>query len=108
MVAIRLSGKCPDCNDKLVRRERRSDGAPFLGCNSYPACGFTEPLDSWLAGIANEVAKLQTELAQLKKAPAVPKKVVAANADVEALRTRLDAVEGLVAELQDNLNLLFQ
>ena len=30
--------KCPKCGAPMVRRRRRSDGAPFYGCSQYPAC----------------------------------------------------------------------
>jgi len=30
--------RCPRCGSAMVRRERRSDGAPFLGCSRYPEC----------------------------------------------------------------------
>lgn len=32
---------CPQCNNKMRRRLRKSDGAPFWGCIAYPACSGT-------------------------------------------------------------------
>jgi hypothetical protein len=34
---------CP-CGGSVVRRNRRSDGTPFLGCSSFPGCRRTWPL----------------------------------------------------------------
>jgi hypothetical protein len=31
---------CPRCGRQLVRRRRRRDGRPFLGCSGYPGCRF--------------------------------------------------------------------
>lgn len=37
------SDRCP-CGGTWVRRQRRSDGRPFLGCSAFPACRRTRPL----------------------------------------------------------------
>jgi ssDNA-binding Zn-finger/Zn-ribbon topoisomerase 1 len=33
---------CPKCGAPMVRRERRSDGLPFLGCSRFPKCKTTK------------------------------------------------------------------
>ena len=35
---------CPRCGDAMVRRIRRSDGTPFLGCSRFPQCRGTRQL----------------------------------------------------------------
>lgn len=37
------SDRCP-CGGTWVRRQRRADGRPFLGCSAFPACRRTRPL----------------------------------------------------------------
>jgi hypothetical protein len=34
-------GTCPRCSAPLVRRRRRRDGRPFIGCSGYPRCKYT-------------------------------------------------------------------
>jgi Nuclease-related domain/Topoisomerase DNA binding C4 zinc finger len=36
-------GRCP-CGGTMVRRTRRADGAPFLGCSRFPKCRRTWPV----------------------------------------------------------------
>jgi hypothetical protein len=36
-------GRCP-CGGTVVRRTRRADGEPFLGCSRFPACRRTWPV----------------------------------------------------------------
>lgn len=67
---------CPKCGARLVRRARKRDGHPFMGCAKYPncnfCCGIEDTLeyhlkerrrkiqleiknhDAWLADIANQ------------------------------------------------------
>lgn len=33
---------CPRCGRQLVKRERRRDGRPFLGCSGFPRCRYTK------------------------------------------------------------------
>lgn len=35
-----IYGNCPRCGCGLVKRSRRSDGNPFVGCSGYPNCKF--------------------------------------------------------------------
>lgn len=35
-----LAGKCPKCGGQLVRRNGKR--GPFVGCNNYPGCRYTE------------------------------------------------------------------
>ena len=35
---------CPQCGSTMVRRERRSDGAVFWGCSTFPTCRGTREL----------------------------------------------------------------
>jgi restriction system protein len=35
---------CPKCGKKMVERRRKSDGTPFWGCKSFPACRGTMPM----------------------------------------------------------------
>lgn len=35
---------CPRCGAEMVRRNRKSDGEPFLGCSTFPKCRGTMPL----------------------------------------------------------------
>lgn len=39
-----MYGTCPRCCGHLVRRIRRRDGKPFLGCGMYPRCRYTRNL----------------------------------------------------------------
>jgi DNA polymerase III epsilon subunit-like protein len=39
--APKQSPRCPECRARLVRRQRRRDGKPFLGCLRFPDCGHT-------------------------------------------------------------------
>lgn len=36
---------CPQCGGKLVKRKNRSTGESFLGCDNYPKCKYTQPLE---------------------------------------------------------------
>jgi hypothetical protein len=38
-----IEGQCP-CGGTIVRRTRRVDGAPFLGCSRFPKCRRTWPV----------------------------------------------------------------
>jgi len=38
------AGPCPDCGGSLVKRWSRN--GPFLGCENYPDCTYTRPLDA--------------------------------------------------------------
>jgi len=38
-------GLCPLCNNSLVKRVRKRDGHPFLGCSAFPRCGYTRNID---------------------------------------------------------------
>src|ERR1035437_4986802 len=35
---------CPDSGSTMVRRERRSDGAAFWGCSTFPVCRGTREI----------------------------------------------------------------
>lgn len=65
--AMRLSGACPDCGAKLVRRERRADKSPFISCSAYPECRFAEGWDPQVAKLAEDVEKLRAALAAARR-----------------------------------------
>jgi ssDNA-binding Zn-finger/Zn-ribbon topoisomerase 1 len=33
--------KCLKCHAFMVKRKRKRDGHPFLGCSNYPVCTYT-------------------------------------------------------------------
>lgn len=35
---------CPICGGRLVRRKRRRDGHPFMGCSNFPRCRHTRSI----------------------------------------------------------------
>lgn len=39
--------KCPTafCNGRLVIRTNKSTGQKFIGCENYPKCKYTEPME---------------------------------------------------------------
>jgi hypothetical protein len=39
-------GSCPRCQGALVRKRRRRDGRPFVGCCRYPLCRYTRDGES--------------------------------------------------------------
>lgn len=47
--------KCPEafCNGRLVVRTNRSTEEQFIGCENYPKCTYTEPIevDDGLMGV---------------------------------------------------------
>jgi ssDNA-binding Zn-finger/Zn-ribbon topoisomerase 1 len=57
--ALAVTGWCPDCDSPLRVRTNRSDGTAFIGCTTFPACRFTQPL---LPALAHRVRQLQDEL----------------------------------------------
>jgi predicted amidophosphoribosyltransferase len=42
----KLPDSCPECGSSLVKRIRRKDRSPFLGCTRYPSCHYTRSLSS--------------------------------------------------------------
>jgi ssDNA-binding Zn-finger/Zn-ribbon topoisomerase 1 len=59
MEATRISTECPRCGDDLVVRHNRRNGNPFLGCDSYPACSFSEPYVTALHDALDEFKRQQ-------------------------------------------------
>ena len=47
---------CPQCGSTMVRRERRSDGAAFWGCSTFPACRGTRELVPAAGGLRRRAA----------------------------------------------------
>lgn len=47
---------CPWCGSTMVRRERRSDGAAFWGCSTFPACRGTRELAPAAGGLRRRVS----------------------------------------------------
>jgi ssDNA-binding Zn-finger/Zn-ribbon topoisomerase 1 len=37
---------CPKCDGSMAQRTRRSDGKPFMGCQSFPRCNGTAEVDT--------------------------------------------------------------
>lgn len=35
---------CPECGGRLVVRVNRATREPFLGCERYPGCEYSEPM----------------------------------------------------------------
>jgi hypothetical protein len=44
MAQLLTPQNCPRCGSTMVRRQRRSDGAVFLGCSRFPRCRGTREL----------------------------------------------------------------
>jgi hypothetical protein len=42
-VPVSVPERC-GCGGHMVRRTRKSDGQPFLGCSHFPTCRRTKPL----------------------------------------------------------------
>lgn len=61
-VVARIASDCPVCRAPLQLRRRRKDRHEFLGCVRYPACDFTEPVDSALSDAARVIRHLQDQL----------------------------------------------
>lgn len=55
---------CSRCGSAMVRRERRADGAAFLGCSTFPACRATLPITE------ESAAGAQAERVPVSAAPA--------------------------------------
>ena len=61
-LVARIASDCPLCRAPLQLRRRRKDRHEFLGCVRYPACDFTEPVDSALSDAARVIRHLQDQL----------------------------------------------
>lgn len=46
---VKTDQKCPDCGSFLLIRKTRRGGEPFYGCEKYPKCKFTKPMELGLA-----------------------------------------------------------
>ena len=44
----KIVAPCPECPGTLELRINRRTGEEFLGCDRYPECRFTKPLDTYL------------------------------------------------------------
>ncbi len=42
MTPVTIEKECSACGAKLVVRFRRKTGMPFLGCERWPNCAYTE------------------------------------------------------------------
>jgi len=67
MMPAVLTGTCPLCESRLHVRNRRSDGAPFIGCTSYPACCYTSDYDVTLEHLNDEIDDLRRQLDKKEK-----------------------------------------
>ena len=50
---------CPRCGSPMVRRERRADGAAFLGCSTFPACRATLPIGGESAAASSAAEQIE-------------------------------------------------
>jgi len=65
-----LTGTCPLCDSRLHVRNRHSDGAPFIGCSSFPGCRYTSDYDVTLESIYDEMDELRRKLNDAKQCDA--------------------------------------
>ena len=63
----RLSGECPWCGEALRLRQSRRTTEPFLGCDAYPECRFTEPLTSAISVAVQDRREMLDTITSLRE-----------------------------------------
>lgn len=54
-----LTPKCPNCDRKMMRKERRGGGAPFWSCPTYPRCNGTRNMSAEVSRILSDITNIK-------------------------------------------------
>jgi len=73
--AVKSTGKkCPECqkagrDGELVERKNKSNGNKFYGCNRYPGCKYSEPIEGESGSGQKKYVKKNTEKEEEEESP---------------------------------------